>query len=287
MGSGRPVSRSSISRRASAIWASLRAAIFLEASPQQRSECRRRARWQSGPVRFAAHDGSERIGDCHSRERTLRRQHLVQQAAERPDVASPVKTIAHGLLGADVSNGPNEHAFFRPSERQREIGCAGFRGGIPRERRDAEVQHLDRAGRGNRDVRGLQIAMNDPLAVRGLERRGDAGGAPKRVAHRHRSPKEALLQRLSFDQLKNQEWRALSLDDIEEGADVGMVDLRDQARFAFEAREAVRIVGEGCGENLDGDIPAQACIARAIHLAHGAVTNQTDNLIRPEPVARL
>jgi hypothetical protein len=59
----------------------------------------------------------------------------------------------------------------------------------------------------------------------------------RRVAHRHRSPKEALLQRLSFDQLENQERRALSLDDVEERADVGMVDLRDEARFALEAGE--------------------------------------------------
>ena len=77
------------------------------------------------------------------------------------------------------------------------------------------------------------------------------------------------------------------LDDIEERADVGMVNLRDEARFAFEAREAVRIVGECCGKNFDGDIPAKTRVARAIHFAHGAVTEQTDNLIGPEPVARL
>ena len=54
--------------------------------------------------------------------------------------------------------------------------------------------------------------------------------------------KEALLQRLSFDELENQEWRVLSLDDVEERADVGMVDLRDEARFALKARETVGIV---------------------------------------------
>ena len=68
---------------------------------------------------------------------------------------------------------------------------------------------------------------------------------------------------------------------------LGWLTCEMQPRFALEAREAIRIVGEGCGKNLDGDVPPKACIARAIHLAHGAVTKQTDNLIRPEPVARL
>ena len=123
--------------------------------------------------------------------------------------------------------------------------------------------------------------------MRGFERRRDAGGAPQRVAQRHRPSKQALLQRLAFDELEHQDWRVVSLDNIEEGADVGMVDLRDQARFALETRETVGIVGEGCGKHLDRDVPPQPRIARAIDLAHGAVTEQTDNLIRPEPVARL
>ena len=99
--------------------------------------------------------------------------------------------------------------------------------------------------------------------------------------------KEALLQRLPFDELENQGWSALSLDDVEERADVGMVDLRDETRLAFEARETVGIVGERRGKDLDGDVPSKASIARTIHLAHGAVTQQTDNLISPEPVAGL
>ena len=102
-------------------------AILLEAPPQQRSEFRRRLGGQSGPVGFAAHDGAKRIRDRHSGKRALRRQHLVQQTTERPDVASPVNAVAHGLLGADVGNGTDEHAFFRPSKSQREIGRAGSR----------------------------------------------------------------------------------------------------------------------------------------------------------------
>ena len=33
--------------------------------------------------------------------------------------------------------------------------------------------------------------------------------------------------------------------DVKQGADVRMIDLRDESRLAFEACEAIRIVGEG------------------------------------------
>jgi hypothetical protein len=44
-------------------------------------------------------------------------------------------------------------------------------------------------------------------------------------------------------------------------------------------------VDEGRRKNLDGNIAPEACVARAVHFAHGTMTQQADNLIRPEPVA--
>ena len=129
--------------------------------------------------------------------------------------------------------------------------------------------------------------MDDAFAVSGLESRRNAGGAAQRFAQRHRASEEALLQRLAFDELENQERSVLSLDNVEERADVGMVDLRDEPRFALEAGETIGIVGERRREDLDGDVSSKASVARTIHLAHGAVTQQADNLISPEPVAGL
>ena len=129
--------------------------------------------------------------------------------------------------------------------------------------------------------------MDDPFAMRGLESRRNAGGAPQCLAQRHRAPEEALLQRFSFDELENQDRRVLSLDDVEERADVGMVDVGDEARFALNAHETIGIGGERCREDLDGNVSPKANIARTIHLAHGAVTQQAHNLISPEPIAGL
>jgi hypothetical protein len=78
-----------------------------------------------------------------------------------------------------------------------------------------------------------------------------------------------------------------SVDDVEERADVGMMDLRDEPGFALEAGEAIGIVGKCCWEHLDGDLSSKASVARPINFAHGAVTQQAHNLISPEAVAGL
>src|SRR5687767_3207774 len=65
-----------------------------------------------------------------------------------------------------------------------------------------------------------------------------------------------------------------------------MIDLRDESRFTFEACESIRIVREGGRQNLDGDFAPEPRIARPVNLAHAAVTEQGNDLIVPEPVAR-
>src|SRR5688572_26259122 len=128
--------------------------------------------------------------------------------------------------------------------------------------------------------------MDDPLAVSCLESPRNARRAPQRVSQGYRSSEETLLQRLAFDELENQKWCVVSLDEIEERADIGMVHLRDEPRLARVARETIDVVGECRWEHLDGHVASKARIARVIHLAHGASTQQRDNLIGPEPAAR-
>ncbi len=50
---------------------------------------------------------------------------------------------------------------------------------------EAEVEHLHRAVRAHLDVRGLQVAVDDPLLVRGLERLRDLPGDGQCFVERH------------------------------------------------------------------------------------------------------
>jgi hypothetical protein len=65
-----------------------------------------------------------------------------------------------------------------------------------------------------------------------------------------------------------------------------MADLREQPPFALETRETIGVVGERGAKHFDRNASPQPGIAGAIDLTHGAVAEQTDNLIRSESVAR-
>ena len=61
-----------------------------------------------------------------------------------------------------------------------------------------------------------------------------------------------------------------------QGADVGMVQRRDGPRLALGS------FAELLGGDLDGDVPSDAGIARAIDLAHAAGADLRDDFVRAE-----
>ena len=124
---------------------------------------------------------------------------LLQQRPEREQVGSRGHLLAAGLLGAHVGDG-SEHRSEAGTEgglgRVGEAGGSGL-GLLGRQRScrqtgrgvggrivllqglahgacDAEVEHLDGAGRRHHGVVGLQIAMHDTARMGGGERLGDS-----------------------------------------------------------------------------------------------------------------
>ena len=61
-----------------------------------------------------------------------------------------------------------------------------------------------------------------------------------------------------------------------------MVQRGDRAGLLLEATEAIGVGGERRGQDLDGDVAAEARVPRAIDLAHAAGTNCADDLVRAE-----
>ena len=52
--------------------------------------------------------------------------------------------------------------------------------------------------------------------------------------------------------------------------DVGMVERREQTRFALESRAAIGAAGECGRQDFDRDVAPELCVPRAIDLAHAA-----------------
>lgn len=61
--------------------------------------------------------------------------------------------------------------------------------------------------------------------------------------------------------------------------DIGMVEEGEDLRFAFEPRQAFRVLREGVGKNLKGDVAPEFGIAGAIHFAHTTRTELRRDLV--------
>ena len=70
--------------------------------------------------------------------------------------------------------------------------------------RQPEIQHLHRAVTPHLDIRGLEIAMDDPLFVRGFERLGDLLRDRQRLVDRNNSLSDAVREGRPLDQFHHQ-----------------------------------------------------------------------------------
>ena len=133
-------------------------------------------------------------GECRAA-----RQHLVEHAAERPDVRPLVDRLPARLLRAHVGRRPENHPVTRAADAGSRRLCQIRAGGIAARRlRQAEVEDLDDAVGRDLDVGRFQIAVNDALLVRRFQRLGDlprdrqrlarSGSVPARSARRGSSP---------------------------------------------------------------------------------------------------
>ena len=119
-------------------------------------------------------------------------------------------------------------------------------------------------------LRRLEIAMDDALAMRLVERVGDLGGDLQRLVERKRPFLEARGQRLAVEMRHDEVVRAVDVPDVVDAADVRMVQRGDGPRLAFETRAQIGIAGDVTRQDLDRDGAIEARVAGLVDLAHPA-----------------
>ena len=201
---------------------------------------------------------------------------LVQHHAERVDVRGRGRLLAPGLLGGEIGSGADHRA---------DLGEPRLRGRAG----DPEVGELDRHLAGRRLVRGavaapatgraadhhqvpgLDVAVDDPLAVRVLEPGAcldaDLGG---RVGAEPALGLQQLRDRLALDVLHD-DVVALGVDPgVVDLDDVGVDQLRDRERLAAEAGHELVVVREVLGEDLHRDGSFQHPVGCPVDGRHAA-----------------
>ena len=145
--------------------------------------------------------------------------------------------------------------------------------------RDAEVEHLDAlAARDLReeDVARFEVAVDDSLAVRVLDRLEHQVEDLQRSADGEAAADERLVERRALEPLHHDVLRAVRVDGVVEDLDhVGVPQAHGGDRFAPEAllpapgRQAGSGAGQG-GEELDRHGLLQAQVGRLEDAAHAA-----------------
>ena len=168
------------------------------------------SRWRISSARFCAV------------ERALAGEELVEDEAERVDVAARRDLAAGELLGRHVGRRAGADRF---------TGDAG----------EAEVGDADLAAAVEHDVRRLEIAMDDAALVRGGESGADLPRDLERAIFREAA--DAAEQRreiLAVHVLHRQERVAVDLADVVDAADVRVRDLPRHPHFGVQLRQPRR-----------------------------------------------
>ncbi len=262
--------------------------VAFEAAAEEVADGRRQAGREKGPVGVGAQDRGERVAHRLAGEEPLSREHLPEDDAEGPDVGALVHRLAAGLLGAHVGRGPEDHAGLGPLARHRR-GAGGVArvqggGGVAREGLgEAEVEDLDLAVGRELDVGGLEVAVDDALAVGLLERLGDLPRDGERLVDGERAAREPLREVLARHQLHRQRHEALALLEPVDRRDIRVAERREDLRLAAEAREALGVLGEGGRQDLERGLAAELRVPRAVHLSHPSRAESHPDLVRAEP----
>ncbi len=213
---------------------------------------------------------ADRVG---RRERRAPRHHLEHDGAEAVDVRGRVDHAARQLFGRSVRDRAQELVRARqprlvalPQVRETEV--------------DDLVDALPRRELVRDDVRRLQIAMDDPLIVRELQRGAERRHDRLNVADAHPSPhRDFVPDRRTVEQLHDEKRMLLVVDvEVEDGDDVRVAEPGARAALPEEPLAAL-LAGVIAADDLDGDLVAEERPPRAIDRPHAAFREQAQNLV--------
>jgi hypothetical protein len=149
-------------------------------------------------------------------------------------------------------------------------------------RRETVVEHLHGPIFFELHVRRLEIAVDDTGFVPRFEGFRHLLRDRERFAEGDGTEGDPLRERWAFHELEHQ---SVLLEPVDR-RDVRMVERRDEPRLTLEPRDPIRIGGELVGKDLDSHLAAELGIPSAVDLAHAALADGRDDLVRPEARSR-
>ena len=228
--------------------------VLLEALQAHRLDVPRQVRALLGRrARGLLDDLLEEHERGHRPERRPAGEHLVEDRAKRVYVAAAVRAPmgALGLLRGQVDHGAHDGARLR--ELHLRLLVEG----------EAEVGELRQLAVLQKDIAGLDVAVDYAGGVRRGDRLGDRPGDGHRLLDGHAASADGVVERWAVDELHRHVVAALPLADLVDRDDILVLQPRGGARLPLEATR--RSPPNGCREeHLEGDRPIERLVAHLV-----------------------
>ncbi len=169
------------------------------------------------------------------------RGHFIEHQAKRKQIRARVQVFSAHLLGRHVRDGAKSGARAREIWIGAHCGAAsrdGLADILRHQLRQTKIEDFSLAALGDKNIRGLDVAMNDALAVGGVEGIGDVNSDPEQHVERHRLAVDAMLERHALQQFHGDERHAGVFVNVEDRADAGVIESGGCLRLALESFES-------------------------------------------------
>jgi hypothetical protein len=138
--------------------------------------------------------------------------------------------------------------------------------------RQTKVENFRVTALGDKNVRWLDVAVDDALRVSGIERVGNLDRQTKQNIRLYGSAGDPMFQRNPVKKLHNKEWMAMLLSDLMEGADIGVIECRSRLGFALEPRQGLSVLGDVIGQKLQHYKSVESYVLGLVDNTHSAAT---------------
>jgi hypothetical protein len=145
--------------------------------------------------------------------------------------------------------------------------------------RQPEVENLGVPAFGNKNIRRLDVAMNDPFRMRRVERVGDFNRQEDDGFVLQRFSRDEMFQRGAIQKLHGNERLLTVLADLVDGANIGVIESGSCSRLTAKAFQRLRVFRHFVWQEFKGDKSAEFGVLSLVDHPHAAAAEFLDNAV--------
>ncbi len=144
---------------------------------------------------------------------------------------------------------------------------------------EAEVENFSVATFCDKNIGGLDVAVDDVFLMGSVERIGDFDAERDKHFKGDRAMRDQLFERGALQELHRDEGLAVFFADVVDGADVGVIERRGGLSFALESGKSARVIAHILGQEFQRNIATESTIFGFINDSHATSAEFVEHAI--------